>query len=311
MSVRNHDFVRLIAFGVLLALGLLVAVLVGSAVTRGQPPKGAVGSAIAPFPADEPITVTTTGQRRFEGRIHSRSDDGRLVLQYQRDSILFLREFPWSAVSGVERAETTYTGSAFRQALAEHPHWRVVTAPSPSTPGTSIEIAPAPAGRQSHPSAGGSFVAAGRGRYSPPPSQLRVGWIEIQAETAQFDADAEPDGLRLRLRVFDRDGRRVSASGVLAVELHSLKGPPWHGSRSPAQTARWRETVTDDDFDALGSWFRLEFPSTFEPRSLAAHATVRAKLTVPGTGVFEAADRAVRIRPAYSAEPHHVLGRSR
>lgn len=311
MSVRNHDFVRLIAFGVLLALGLLVAVLVGSAVARGQPPKGGTGSAIAPSPADEPITVTTTGQRRFEGRIHRRSDDGHLVLQYQRGSIFFLRKFPWSAVAQVERAETTYTGSAFRQALVEHPHWKAATTPSSNETGTSIEIAPAPAGPEAHPSAGASFVAAVRDRYSPPPSDLRVAWIEIQAETAQFDADAEPDGLRLRLRAFDRDGRRVSASGVLAVELHGLEGHARQWSQSAAQTARWRKTVTDDDFDALGSWFRLEFPSTFDPRSLAAHATVRAKLTVPGTGVFEAADRAVRIRPAYSAEPHHVLGRNR
>jgi hypothetical protein len=259
--------------------------------------------ATSPASADEhasTVTVLTASGRQFEGQVAAESDDDRLWLVTRLSGITFLRRLAWGRIaSGVVDGQDLPAAEFKRQALrlgARQSPTRLVSASPPA------EIVPAPAGDAP------AAVLTGLPTLPPlPPAGPypidRVESIFIDAYSANWDEDIEPDGLVLHLFAASRRGRPGRVEGSLEVQavcerfLGTLRDQP-----RLADLGNWRMPVRGADFGPAGAVYRLEFQGEHPEfdLDLGPQAIVHARLTVPGHGTYHASQTGVRVR-AYSA----------
>ena len=158
---------------------------------------------------------------------------------------------------------------------------------------------------------------------SPPHRPHRVQSLEIDARIANWDADAEMDGLEIRISPLGPHGTVVPVSGSLRVRLTGQRvrgrrlregfsetlggihdrhriGHHVRGTRSREQfpeIGRWSHPVHPLQFDPYGAVFRLPF-RTVQPGldlEFDPYGQLHAQFTAPMHGSF-AASIPVRIR---------------
>lgn len=133
---------------------------------------------------------------------------------------------------------------------------------------------------------------------SPPhsqPLQSRPSSLQIAACLANWDSDAEPDGIEIHVMSTDRSGYAVPVRGNLQVRLMGLRQTSRH-RHQPGELSRWSQRVSPDHFGPPGSAeppiarYRLPFRS-LQPSSdwrIGPEAVVHARLGVYGVGNMEA-----------------------
>lgn len=102
----------------------------------------------------------------------------------------------------------------------------------------------------------------------PTPGRLpHIAMLDVvQAHYADWDYDADADGLVVVLQPRDADGRPVPASGRLSAKLFVRRiGKAWR------QVENWNQTVKVEDYGQLGAVVRLEYrvlgrPDTYRSR---------------------------------------------
>lgn len=126
--------------------------------------------------------------------------------------------------------------------------------------------------------------------------------LTIDARVANWDGDVEVDGLIVEIRPLDAEGGVIAVDGTLEISLLGWRSGTSGFEQVPVRVGRWTKRLRQDEFGPLGAHFRFPFQSVHPEYHLdwAPHGGVHARLSVPGQGVFEATDAAVRIRP-YSA----------
>ena len=125
----------------------------------------------------------------------------------------------------------------------------------------------------------------------------------VQGQLAQWDKDAQPDGLRIAVSPLDHQGRIVPIDGhvefTLVVEQARINGGQSY-AKSPqfAEAERFSFVVKREHFSEGGAFYELSFSKMhpdFDP-NVASQALLHARLSVPGVGVFEASDAQICLR---------------
>ena len=143
---------------------------------------------------------------------------------------------------------------------------------------------------------------------SPPeaiasPPLTRVKTLLIEAKVAQWDDDAQADGIRIFVLPLSADGSLVPISGELEVHLLGERETLVGGRKVPiapqfVELQRGNRLLRPEDFASGAAVFELAFDQVrpdFDP-NLACNAIVYARLGVFGQGVFEASDAQIGLR---------------
>lgn len=220
------------------------------------------------------VEVTKANGAILTGQVDSRSDHRQLWLRNDEERVSLAVSISWDEIS---RAQVD-GNEISRQGLAEQLLPLATTRPVSDVLLDSIELQPA---RHT------DSIRRGVGE--------RVSSLQIAACLANWDADAQPDGVELYVVATNRRGFSVPVRGNLQVQLLGLKQTSRHRHR-PGELRRWSESVQPSHFGpsvsdgSLGARYRLPFRS-LEPTSdwrLGPEAVVHARLGVYGAGSFEA-----------------------
>jgi len=294
---------------------LSIRVLAGWIIAVGvfaHPQEGQTWAAESPEQAEQAIVVDLASGRSLVAAVAPQTDGTTLWLRWSHGTIRVLRPIDWERVVRAEYAGQELSGEQLR---------RLLVGPEPlvSTGPTRAEsLAPVEGGfhlrslrRPATPVAGPTPATSSR-----PPTSTRepgagtprlVKSLAIDAWAANWDDDVEVDGVVVDVRPLDAQGAITPVHGTLEVQVIGWRTGRTRPDQSPIRLGRWTQSVEPDDFVLRGTGYRFPFRSGHPEfdLQLAPHATVHARLRVPGRGGFDATSGDVRIRP-YSALRDHL-----
>jgi hypothetical protein len=253
--------------------------------------------------AGETITVELTSGRSFTGAVDARTDDERLWLRFGSHGTTLIRPIAWERIERAEHSGQWMAGDELR-ALAENLKLaadasKPVAAENVPTIPSAPEVNAVPATeavQKSVPIARQAQAALG--------ATPRVQSVQFDVYLANWDADVEADGLIVNVYPLDANGMLTPVSGVLEVDLtarrrRASRHLPVDGRQSTAQVARWSKPLWAEDAGPTGLVAKLPFQA-LHPEfdvDVGSYGLVHVRLTIPGHGVFEHSEDAVRIRP--------------
>lgn len=266
------------------AFALLLSVLVSISATE---------SIAATLPGGR-ITATLTNGRTLTAEVDPQTDLNTLWLRWGRKGMLIQQPVSWDQVAEIAVGQQRMAAAEFLRSLAPAP-----PKPDPiadAAPGRDIVI--------------GSWsrredVAAGLSATPLPPTATaspqpgRVQSLAIDAWLSHWNSTGETDGLVIEVTPLDAAGFLTPVRGTLEVELTGCKSTNVRPGRLFPVLGRWVHQVEANDFTSRRATYPLAYQQ-FRPDAdllLSPLATLRARLTVPGQGVFDAT-ATVRIRQA-------------
>lgn len=240
----------------------------------------------------EAITVQTASGRRFRGQVDPATDSDHLRLRSTRGTSSVLRPIRWQHVVQVELGGETYSGEEF---LAAFQSIRS-TLPPPPTPLPSGTIRLVGSEERPRPVAPATYRSP---LVSESASAARVRWLRVDAQVANWDSDAEVDGLLVDVQPRDDRGLPAPADGVLSVCLYGHRNSPVNRPEPPILLGSWSQRIASEEFGPNGAVYRFPFQAADPALNLefAPKGLVRASFSVSGQGVFEANDCLLRLRP--------------
>lgn len=138
--------------------------------------------------------------------------------------------------------------------------------------------------------------------------------LQVATTLANWDTDAENDGLLLRVMPLNGWGQLVPVDGDLDVHLLTETQFATGGRTVTRQdrfqvTERWSVPVQALDFDVNGVTLKLPFRRIRPERDfdLAPEALLTARLRVPSAGALDASDPFVRLRPQSRLREEYFL----
>lgn len=268
---------------------------------------------------NKPVMVTLTDGRTPRGILSSKSGGDSLVLSTELPGIAIESRFAWRLVQAIEELPLADAKPLpwpadpipDDEAADEQPPDNALP-PAPLPPAPML-----PEARLPHESAAlssaGLLPAETQGIV---PVEVPLDWVtldprravrslHIKAEVANWDRDAEVDGLLLRVQPLDGFGDVVPVEGNLDVQL-ATETKLATGGRSITRddsfrvSERWSVPIHAIDFDATGTVVKLPF-RRFHPErhfDIAPDALAFARLRLPSAGAFDASDPFVLLRPA-------------
>ena len=248
--------------------------------------------------AAEMVSVKLQSGRRFTAEISPRTDAHRLWLRFRAEGVSLLRPIDWDRVVEARYKDQTLSADELRELatelVAHEPLDADVIAPT-KTPVTNPATTtnPSPTANALSPS-------------SPPPhlvAAAQVRTVDFYARVANWDNDADADGLLLNVFPQDADGNAVAVSGTLEVDLIGYRIKDFStASQSRGyvldRLGHWSQRISANDLQPGGIRVKLPF-QTAQPEfnsQLGIYGLVHVRLVVPGQGVFENSQDAVRIR---------------
>lgn len=271
-----------------------------------------------------PVMVTLTDGRTPRGVLSPKSSDDSLVLRTEVPGIAIESRFAWGLVQSVDPLSFTDAKPLPRptdpvpddEALSSEPTDN--KAPAERVFDNAVPPAPMlPEARRLHetiaPSSAGLLPFNGS-EIAPmdvlPPlvpldHRRAVRALHVRATVANWDRDAEVDGLLLHVQPLDGFGVVVPVDGNIDVQL-ATETKFAKGGRSITRddntfnvTERWSVPIHAIDFDAMGTTVKLPF-RRFHPErqfDIASDALAVARLRLPSAGAFDASDPFVQLRP--------------
>jgi len=140
-----------------------------------------------------------------------------------------------------------------------------------------------------------SALAAAHSSRGP----ARARGFHFEAYLANWDGDVEADGLMAIVRPFDADGRSISLSGTLAVELIGRHDSVSEGPTPFPTIGRWTVRIERHQFVRGAVVVKLPLQSVHPQFDtwVATHGVLHARLTAAGHGSFDRTLSHLRIRP--------------
>lgn len=278
---------------------------------------------------NQPVIVTLLDGRTPRGILSPKSGPDSLVLTTELPGIAIESRFAWRLVQTVEKFPLGELNPLPRPADPipddEAPNNEPVNRPAPVGPVFDNAVPPAPLlpeARRPFP-----ISSLSNSELLPVetsqlvPVEVMSEWVAfdprravrsltIKAEVANWDRDAEVDGLLVRVQPLDGYGNVVPVEGNLDVQLATetklATGGRLIGDQSIRRddsfrmTERWSVPIHAIDFDATGTVVKLPF-RRFHPErhfDIAPDALAFARLRLPSAGAFDASDPFVLLRPA-------------
>ncbi len=235
------------------------------------------------------VVLELVDGRILSGHVDERTDDAELWLHSAEPSILVLTSVPWTDVSSARVGKETWSAAAFRGIAQD------LKAPVPAA---VVRKPP-----QNHE----------RARTEPGPP--RVQSLDVITRLANWDRDAEPDGIEVRLAPLAADGTPQSVEGIASVRLlgrrivsnsrlesrsnlgfwsgrAALLEHRTDGNTQPyVEVGRWNERLRKSDLSRDGEYvIRLPFRNIHPEYDLdvALNGQIDVKLSVTGQNVFYA-----------------------
>lgn len=237
------------------------------------------------------IVVHLVSGRAMTANIDARTDAKQLWLRWESPGAEVLRPIDWDCVAVAEINDDKISGNEFLDLVKQIR--RDVPAQPVSIPrAKTIVMLGSPSTEASKPLTTSNNIQAQASR----PSQVR--WLEVDAKPARWNNYVETDGMMICITPRDAQGEVVPVRGALNVELIAEHADVVKSPYPFRRIGNWSQVVRPEDFGPLGAVYRLPFQDVNPEfsRNLGPHGAIRAILSVPGQGTFEATDDA-RIRP--------------
>jgi len=223
------------------------------------------------------VSVVTHDGRSHHGVVDSRTDQAALWLRHDEPTAALAFEVAWDkiavvAVDGLEIPQADWQ-TQLGQIVEHRPALSVLLGP--------VERTPDP-------------VASSPSRATA--RQPRIAAIALIAHLANWDSDAQADGIEVIVAAFDRTGQAWPVRGDLTVRLLGQRQTRSYRSTF-GELQRWTEPVKaahfgDPRFEDATTTARYRLPfRALEPEAdlrIAPEAVVHASLGVAGQGRFEA-----------------------
>jgi hypothetical protein len=219
-------------------------------------------STSVPVEAPESVRIHLYSGRTFSGIIDRRTTSETLWLRSTHGEAVVLRPIRWERVTTVRFGDTHVGVDDFRA--------------------TAQQLkAATPASYWSHKPSGRGLAISG---YSPV-----VRSLDCRAHVANWDSDAESDGIVVHLTPLSDAGHILPVEGVTEVVANGYERVPGEPAERWSILARWREPLTLACYGPFGGVQRLSFHTV--PLDLSRVVGKRVwlcvRLTAPGRGVFE------------------------
>jgi hypothetical protein len=238
---------------------------------------------------DQTVRVTLHDGRVVAGLVDGRTDLDHLWLGSESQGVQLLSRFPWPAIASAEQhGERLEIDQLQKQAVVHLTLEPSIAALEPRQPNT-----------QPH------KEWSERDVFPSQVTPLRVQSLDIESRLANWDNDAEIDGLLVTVFPNTAAGVWTAVRGTLDLRLIGEIYPrAEHPHRYPRAgfhvLARASHVVRELDFQYGPATFRLPFQD-LDPevaRDIASYGVVEARLGVSGQGVFEASEPFQRLRQA-------------
>lgn len=263
---------------------------------------GLSAPALAADPTDEQITravrLKLTDGRILAGTVNERTSESELWLHFHHPNLQMSAAFRWDQVESAMYFGRTLTPEELYRLSQQLK--TAAPPPPPFHPRHGAELGPLYDYRPWHglrsphhvlpralPGIRGNLNHDYRGPHS---GQRRVVSLQAIARLAQWDADAEIDGLELRVQPIASDGRLIPVRGTISASMHAATRPRYENERASEELERWNQSIDVTDFGPDGAIVRLPFRRRWPDRDLQTsnNGRVQVRLGVPGEGSFDA-----------------------
>lgn len=234
----------------------------------------------APGLAQEPVTVELLDGRRVSGAVDEKTNDVQLWLRRSLQGIEMSSGYNWDQITGGLVGVTEVDNNLLQTWAARS-----------KTAGRSFNDLLKSANN------------APRVTLTNTVTSRSPQTMVIEARLAQWDQDAQSDGLQVIVAPLDNRGQIVPVAGRLRLTLvtereniNSIRGIPHRPEF--IETERISHEVHAADFQHGAAVYRLPFSKShpdFQP-DMAWAGLVHARLSVPGCCALEASDASVALR---------------
>jgi len=236
------------------------------------------------------ITVHLASGRAFSGQFDPRTDAARVWLRCKEGSAEVIRPIRWGRVLQAIVVGRQVSGEQLQKIVAEIR--REIPAQGEKIPGRSNIVMK---GAAAAADAGSTVRPTTAEKLHPP----RVRSLAIEVLPANWDADAEVDGLLVRIYALDDAARPVPVRGTIRLELSAQPSNATPYRPRCYLLEQWARRIRPKDLGPRGVLIRLPYrrlQAEFNP-ALSLYGTLHARLSIPGQGTFEAVARSVRLLP--------------
>jgi hypothetical protein len=214
----------------------------------------------------EQVTVWARDGRTMSGEVDNRTDDQALWLRFASPSVVLVSALPWDNVARVQWGERHYDAVGFRELAPKL---------ASELPKDFFERAQA---ERLHPprNVNGRLYRVPPMRRTPQAVSLVV-----HARAANWDADAENDGLELVIAPKSSTGDITPLGGQLAIALVGTRYRKAPRESAGRRLGGWSQRVRVEHFGPHGAVYRLPFQS-FHPGqdlSVAPSGLLQVRLT--------------------------------
>ncbi|NQU25660.1 MAG: hypothetical protein HQ567_30605 [Candidatus Nealsonbacteria bacterium] len=291
--MTNSPLRRLLAPLPILFAGVLGWSMSPPATAQERDPEGPVSVDLGSV---DPISVDLISGARLVGQLDARSDRSQLWLRVEKGSAVLLRPIRWEQVAQARVADKVFTPEQLRQSV-EQTRLRNPARQEPPGPPNRISLRIPPSAPDPALAAEGRWPISRSATLSRPAT---VRSVAFDATVANWDADAEMDGLLISVYPLDANGRVTAVRGMLQVNLREHVASTITRRRSPSRLEYWTRQVRVEDFGADEAVYRLPFQRMhpeYDTTNWGIYGAVHVRLSVPGQGTFEATEGTVRLRP--------------
>ncbi|MCA9218470.1 MAG: hypothetical protein KDB27_35620 [Planctomycetales bacterium] len=215
--------------------------------------------------AGDYVSVTLLDGRQVDGEVDDQSDANTLWLRISSERVTVASAFSRSSIASVKPLKVE---QSYEEAEANHLAQLAAAQPSFSRHGTAPNI----------------------GEYPNLIEQHRdpIMGIELKGVAANWDADAEMDGIRVWILPFTKTGYRTNVSGTINATLSTWSRRNRTSSLSRRTTEYWAQTVNPDH--QRGGFLQIDLPfkklhSAYDRRILG-EAVLHVRLQVNREGTF-------------------------
>lgn len=242
------------------------------------------------LPDGRSITVHLASGRAFTGQFDPRTDAAKVWLRCKEGSAEVIRPIRWGRVLQAIVVGRQVSGEQLQKLVAEIP--REIPAKDENIPGRTTIVMKGAAAAADARSTSGPTTSE---KLQPQP----VRSLAIEALAANWDTDAEVDGLLVRIYALDDAARPVPVCGTVRLELSARPSNATPYRPNSYLLEQWTRRIRPEDLGHRGIVIRLPYQrlqAEFNP-ALSLYGTLYARLSIPGQGTFEAEARSVRLLP--------------